>query len=218
MHKLTDLLLDFIFPPHCPSCGKSVPHQHDWCKNCFEELYEPRYIGLENNSPLDFCYTLAHYDRGVRKILQDIKFNDKPDRVRALAPFFMELNLRQWAFDLVVPVPVSREMQQKRGYNQVDLLFRKRAVDVGLPWCDILQKGKKTQPMWGLEKEERRQNIKNAFFCTAPLMVVGKEIMLVDDVYTTGATLEELAHMLLRVGAKKIKALTVASGAFGKIH
>lgn len=119
---------------------------------------------------------------------------------------------------IVVPIPISESKRKQRGYNQVDVLFKNWVMQQGWKWEDLLLKLDGSKPMWTLTKEERRKNMKGHFL-VRPTMVdvyVDKEIsvLLVDDIYTTGATLLEAAETIHTVLPKtNIKALTLASGA-----
>ena len=119
---------------------------------------------------------------------------------------------------IVVPIPISESKRKQRGYNQVDMLFKDWVIQQGWHWVDLLVKLDGSKPMWTLTKEERRKNMKGHFL-VRPAMVdayVDKDvnILLVDDIYTTGATLLEAAETIRIVLPKaKIKALTLASGA-----
>ncbi len=209
---------DFLYPPRCPGCGRDVNREGMWCHRCFAYLSQPRQLSLSKESYLTACYSLALYERGLRKVLQDIKFNDKEKKEIVLSPFFNAFFESKYVtglsdIDCVVPVPISKEKKKKRGFNQVDLIFKKRLVKRGFHWSPCLKKVSGTVPMWGLSLEERKENIKNAFYCTNTDIIKGKIILLVDDIFTTGSTLEEGARILKDKGAKKIKALTVASRA-----
>lgn len=215
MDNVFSYLLDLMFPPKCPSCGKAVPHEGEWCEACFNYLYEPRIIELTGQNPLKECLVLAHYERGVRRLLQDIKFNDKKNKKRALAPFLVGAVHWLQDIDMVIPVPISEDKRKARGYNQVELLFKAWVMEQGKAWEEVLYKENHRRPMWGLSKEERQKNIKGAFSYHASLSLRGQRILIVDDILTTGATLKECAEVLAKERPKIIKALTFAGGALG---
>lgn len=102
--------------------------------------------------------------------------------------------------DYVVPIPVSAKKRVIRGYNQVDLLFKNWASWLGWYWLDCLEKIDSTQAMFSLGRVERKANMVNAFKAMEPLVksgqLEGKSILLVDDIFTTGATLESAAEVL----------------------
>lgn len=113
--------------------------------------------------------------------------------------------------DLVVSVPLSRGRLKERGFDQSLLLAkgfaRRSALKLGE---GVLEKVKETPPQVGLSGKERRQNLRGAFAVKEPEAVKGKKVLVVDDVFTTGATLSEVSKVLLKAGAKEVFAITVA--------
>jgi len=117
-------------------------------------------------------------------------------------------------YETVIPVPLSKTRFRERGYNQVDMIFRKWMETAGkiyLPYGMVRMRNTETQSL--LTKEERYKNMRGVFHVNKGLSVEGKKILLVDDVYTTGATIESAAHELIRAGAEKVVGITIASGA-----
>lgn len=162
------------------------------------------------------CYTLCNYSGGVRNAVIQLKYNGN----RAAGKSFFELLERfPWQerikdCDFVLPVPVSKDRRKDRGYNQVDLIFQKWAEEKNrlyLPQGLICMRNTHTQSL--LTKMERYANMKGVFHINKGVDAKGKTILLVDDVYTTGATMEAAAHELKRAGAEAVIGLTIASGA-----
>ncbi|MFC2158920.1 ComF family protein [Acidobacteriota bacterium] len=116
--------------------------------------------------------------------------------------------------DLILPVPLHRKKQGKRGFNQSLVLARFLGVQKNIP-CDqkILKKVRQSPPQTSLEAEDRLRNLKDVFTVRRPDRISGKRVLLIDDVFTTGATLNECARMLLETGALEVRALTVAQAA-----
>lgn len=113
-------------------------------------------------------------------------------------------------FDIVIPVPLGRERLKERGYNQANLLAHPIALQVNRPFTpQALFRSRETGSQVGLNAQERKQNVKNAFQ-GRPSLVAGKRILLVDDVATTGATLSECSTALKQAGAEHVIALTLA--------
>jgi ComF family protein len=109
--------------------------------------------------------------------------------------------------DLVVPVPLHRSRERERGFNQSDTL----AGSLALPARRVLRRIRSTRPQVDLTAQERRQNVADAFVVTSRGMEPnGKVLVLVDDVTTTGATLEACARVLLAAGAREVRAITAA--------
>ena len=114
---------------------------------------------------------------------------------------------------LVIPVPVSADRLAERGFNQVELLFGDWSRQQGLEWeAGTLLRRRATTPQWELDRTQRRENIKGAFFVNAPATVQDRHILLVDDIVTTGRTLEECAGVLRQAGAESVRALALANG------
>lgn len=124
-----------------------------------------------------------------------------------LALYLDELN---WSVDLVLPVPLSKQRILERGYNQVDLIAHPLAELHGLHYTSKgLQRVRHTNSQVGLGYAARAQNVKDAFLATSHI-VSGKKILLVDDITTTGATIDSASNALMKAGAQKVFALTFA--------
>ena len=116
--------------------------------------------------------------------------------------------------DYVMPIPLHTERLRERGYNQAEAIFKDWALEGKMPWrADILERTRHTIPQWELKFAERKANIKGAFVIRQPEMVKDKHIIIVDDIITTGITLDECARVLKKTGAASVHGLTVASGA-----
>ena len=213
---------DILCPPTCVHCGKDVYEQGEWCTACFNEVWHERRIKGSRYSSLDWIYILADYIGGMKTMLHDIKFNGKKERALGAAPFLQRFRITcsdiHYTPDIVVPIPISESKRHIRGYNQVDLLFKNWVIQQQWRWEDILIKLDGSKPMWTLTKEERKQNMKGHFLVSLSkakqLVPMPTEILIVDDIYTTGATLVEAADTLKSYFPRaNIKALTLASGA-----
>jgi len=118
---------------------------------------------------------------------------------------------RDYPVDLIVPVPLHIQRLRERGFNQALLLARELSKRTGIPYPErALKKIKNTPFQTTLKGKERRKNVKGAFHVDKNEEIEGKSILLVDDVYTTGATVNECARTLLDGGAKSVAVLTVA--------
>ena len=113
--------------------------------------------------------------------------------------------------DLIVPVPLHIKRLRKRGFNQALLLFTKWATTENIPYDPhVLKRPQKTVPQTNLSRKERKKNIRGAFEIRSPVAIKGKRILLVDDVYTTGSTVNECARILVQGGAAMVDVLTLA--------
>lgn len=123
-----------------------------------------------------------------------------------MLPFVRDLG---WKADMVVPIPLGRRRMKERGYNQVAMIAKPLAIGLGLEYSPgALSRRKETRSQVGLSREERRQNVCDAFQAGAG--VKGKTILIMDDVSTTGSTLSSGADALYASGAREVYALTVA--------
>lgn len=215
-------LWDLLCPPTCIHCGKDVYTQGEWCDTCLQVVMHERCIMGPKYSSLECIYILADYVGGMKTMLHDIKFNGKKERALGAAPFLQRFTVTcldmNYMPTIVVPIPISDSKRKQRGYNQVDMLFKNWVNQQNWKWVDLLVKLDGSKPMWTLTKEERRKNMKGHFLVRSDMVdaYANKDfnILLVDDIYTTGATLLEAADTIHAVLPRaKIKALTLASGA-----
>ena len=210
-------LWDFLFPPVCPHCGAPVATQGDWCKACFTYLLHIRHVPYKFLHYVDDVCVLAEYRGGLKSMIYDVKFNEKKEQSKGAAPFLVSYNF------YIIPVPSSERKKAKRGYNQVDLFFLEWAHSLweidrkNFKWLDCIYKFDTSRDMWGLTNKERHQNIDDAFVICADYKDIdftNKNILIVDDIYTTGATIEAVAKVLQKHKALRVDALTLASGSF----
>ena len=120
--------------------------------------------------------------------------------------------LRRWQTDEIMPVPLHRSRKRKRGFNQAEILARELGAAAGIPVStDVLFRVKKTSPQKSLGKRERQANLKGAF-AVSGAWNPRKNVALIDDIYTTGATLDRAAKMLKKAGAQNVYFLTISIG------
>ena len=212
--------LQLLFPLRCPECGREVGSKGAWCAGCVQELWSPRRLDVAERGMrhVERCQVLTGYQGAVRTLLHGLKFQGR--RANA-APLSWLLSLADEAElaelvspdVLVIPVPVSADRLAERGFNQVELLFGDWSRQQGLEWeAGTLLRRRPTTPQWELDRTQRRENIKGAFFVNAPATVQDRHILLVDDIVTTGRTLEECAAVLRHAGAESVRALALANG------
>jgi ComF family protein len=160
------------------------------------------------------------YESGLRELIHLLKYNQvRPaanvlgrmlvEAVEDLQPLFGETEL------LVVPVPLHSTKLRQRGFNQSELITRaalKMKPSAGRFQLspDLLERRRETKSQIGLSRHQRRENIRGAFVVTRPREMAGREVLLVDDVFTTGTTVSECARILRRAGASKVYVATVA--------
>ena len=222
--KAGEFLLDLFFPQRCSWCGKVV----GWldCDQCEEQLanlalpdkpIEYREFGwsLEEVSEVYACFL---YKSPVKDAVKTFKFQENTVLARPLGQQVADKYLccKLWEkYDRIIPVPVSAKTLKERGYNQSVLLAKEvwQAIREKAPVLyddSSLIKVVETRHQRSLDKQERKTNLAGAFCVVDEKQVAGQRILLLDDVATTGSTLEECAKTLLAAGAKTCGGLCLA--------
>jgi competence protein ComFC len=217
--------MDFLFPPSCagcdafsyrfcPSCYQDIipPQAKDCCPKCGNTLVEDQcQFCLTNHFVLDSIRSLGIYRTSLRRAILQLKFHRDLGLGDEFAPSLKQLLLTtHWAVDLIIPVPISPTRRLERGYNQADILAFPLALSTGINYVPkALKKTKEIQSQIGLSYSERLLNIQDAFIAE-PSIVRNKGIVIVDDVITTGATINSCARALLTAGAKCVYGLSLA--------
>ena len=230
-------LLDLLCPPRCLLCGAFTDGDHGqgFCTSCRQELPPlPESHCLICGRPFETTIGSVHtcgrclqkkpaYERAgsaglyeglLRQAIHRFKYEGRTELARPLAALMaerLEPPFLPPAAELILPIPLHRRRLKARGYNQALLLARA----LFQPWQDrlrpdLLRRSKWTEPQVNLKGPERRRNVRQAFSLTDPALVRGRSVMLVDDVFTTGATVEECARVLKRAQASSVLVLTVA--------
>ncbi|MEL6148904.1 MAG: ComF family protein, partial [Chloroflexota bacterium] len=205
-------LLDLIFPPRCVNCGRVDYH---WCDRCQTLLDDIPLNTIENTThdTLTAIATTGLHTGLLQHMVQSLKY----EHARALAPplagrMAQRLEQLNWPIDSVAAVPLHTHRLRERGYNQSKDLTIEIAELLGLPdYSDFIVRDHYARPQVGLNRRERQQNVAGAFSATA--RVQGRHILLVDDVFTTGATLSACAEALLSNGAGAVYGMTVTAAA-----
>lgn len=198
--------LPWITHPLCPRCGRpysksgaSIDHA---CGDCLLSAY-----------PFDSARSATLYSGVIRDRIHQFKFGGQLE----WAPALTELLADAWTkaalphVQLILPVPLHPKRLRERGFNQSGILAKALGKRFGVPFAfDLLQRGRWTEPQTRLSRADRLTNVRGAFQVTDGSRVEGRTIVLVDDVFTTGATLSECATTLKASGAKSVHVLTVA--------
>lgn len=235
-------LRDVVMPPVCLSCERQVDVSGMVCPKCWSSMrfIERPYcavmgspfsydIGagalsaeaIANPPAFDRARSVVLYDNVARKLIQGLKFSDRTD----LAPWLAKWMVRGGSDlleepSLIVPVPLHRWRLFQRRFNQSAELARPIAKATGYAYRpELLERSRRTKQQVGLKAKERARNVQGAFRVPTSqrLEVKGQRILLIDDVYTTGATLQACARALRRAGATQIDCLTFARVATGDI-
>lgn len=213
LRVLWQTVLDIIYPPTCPVCRREVAVVPMWCDACLATVWRPHLVQATHYRlrHLQRVATVCEYTGGVKTLLHAMKFHGKKRYATALGWLLTREPISLPPWDIAVIVPLHPERERVRGYNQVEEIFRMWLTEQGKPVVAMLKRARSTQPQWRLHVKERRKNIKDAFVVTRPEWVKGHRILLIDDIVTTGITLDECAKVLYKAGAAEVQALTLAS-------
>ena len=220
VQKWQSALVELTFPKTCFFCHAPKTFL---CPDC-ETLCEisPAHVAHRGKF-IDDCYAAASYDnRFVKRLVSAFKY--EPLSRELAGPLARLIGNHVALLDqkpdfseyTIVPVPLSKQRLRWRGYNQAGELAKNLGAIFKIPNApDYLARSKNTACQVGLTSKQRQQNIAGAFSCPNPKKVLSKMILLVDDVITTGATIEECAKTLIKSGAGKVVAIAVAQARIG---
>lgn len=194
--------IQFNIGPICLSCGRMIM-KSDYliCHQCktFERYY-------------DRGISVAVYDDFISKLLYDLKYHDKKYIAHMIASYMVDYIVKldlDVEFDYIVPVPLHQERYKKRGFNQSELIGKFVSEMTGVPLNTILSRTKNTKPLSAMTADERVRILSDAFELKAPIL---GNIIIVDDIFTTGSTLNACAKVLKSNGADFILGVTFAVG------
>ncbi|MFN8527264.1 MAG: ComF family protein [Anaerolineae bacterium] len=209
--------LDLLYPPRCAGCGQVDTVLCPNCRAVLDAISSP--LVLPALSPLRGLMATGTHAGLLRRVVKSFKFTSDRSTAHALAAPLAErllwaLQHSRWTVDLIVPLPLHKDRQRDRGYNQSQILALALAQRTGISASDrAVIRWRPTRSQVGLSRAERRKNVQDAFRAD-PTLVSGRVILLVDDVCTTGATLTACAASLIDAGAEAVYGLTVtAAGA-----
>lgn len=224
--KIIEKILDLLFPQVCGICGKL--NENSLCKKCEIILKKQAKFGIEafekeefiiqksghENKYFDELLYIFKYEGIIRKTILDYKFNEKSYLYKTFVNFLLKnekLFEKIKSYDTIIPVPISKKRMKKRGYNQSLLIAKLMAKNIHLELIDnCLIKTKNIIEQSKLNKKQRLENIKNAYVLKNRKRLENKKILLIDDIYTTGSTVNECSRILSLAKLQKIGVLTIA--------
>lgn len=201
-------IFDLIFPKKCLECGSSGSYI---CNNCLGKVPAGRWH--KGN------YSVFAYEGVVRKAILALKYKFATDVVDELAAICVDRLASAFGFKsqdsvVLVPIPLHPKRQNWRGFNQTFVLGEEIAGKMGWQFAsNLLVRKRNTKPQVGLKGYERVQNLRGVFAVNnryQPLAVGHQSLVIFDDVYTTGSTINEAGKVLIKAGCKKIFSLTIA--------
>src|SRR5215831_2762372 len=178
----------------CVKCGEPAPAIEGLCGLC-----------IKDEHAFDFARSALLFTHTLREIIHHLKYSDRVSLAKPLGDILKQcLDREAFTGNLVIPVPLHRSRERERGFNQAELI----AAQLGLPVATrILKRRKNTPSQTGLSRNDRKRNLASAF---EVMSEVKGTVIVVDDVYTTGSTMNEIARTLKRAGAERVEVLTVA--------
>lgn len=185
----------------CYKCGDTVFGSGSYCLHC-----------KDHEKPYEFARAPFTYEGAIKTLIYKLKYSKGKYLAPYLSLFLLDEFAKQdWNVDVVIPVPLFASREKKRGFNQATLLSSQFTNMLNLPIdTQTLIRIKNTPTQTKLTKQERKINLTKAFKVTNKQNVKNKNILLIDDVFTTGATIEECSEVLKKAGAKNIYILTLA--------
>lgn len=228
--NLAEQVENFFFPlpKYCPLCGQKQEKlqicqechqkllyrrsQYGQCQRCATFGYRGKACSNCRHWPKYFAgnYSAWPYQEEYRAAIIAFKFSNKPWLAKCLAremlPFLPQ------DYEVLVPVPLHWTRLRERGYNQSLLLAKELSKLSGIPCQEYLVRTKVTKHQAELSRQERKNNLQQAFTLQAKTKGTQEKIILVDDIFTTGATVLSCAQVLHQAGAKKVSSITLASG------
>ena len=206
-----------IFPPCCLICGKLACDI--WCSQCKKEMYEKAIFKVENNKDKNLCFEkhlyIYIYEDKIRNLILDYKFNEKS----YLYKIFSEIIIKNEKicgilkkYDIMIPVPIHKKRKKQRGYNQCELIVKEIINKMGCIKYEnkVLLKIKNNNMQSSLSKDQRKQNVQNVYKIINKEKIKDKKVVIFDDIYTTGNTVNSVAKILKENGAKQITIITIA--------
>lgn len=197
--------MKLIAPPYCPKCGRKTILKETTCGECNPE-----------NTNVTRAWSCCYYEDTVKECVHLFKYSGYlglGDIFRDLMSDFIKNNMLHKDIDLLVPVPVYHSKKRERGYNHAEILTRNLSTSFLIPMdSKNLKKIRWTRSQSELDRKKRLKNVKDSFFAVDKDVFRGKNVLLVDDVYTTGSTINECAGVLREAGARDVFSLTLARG------
>jgi len=199
--SLINCLIGLLFPNKCIIC-KNI-YDGIICDDCHAGI---KYLRANEG----LIYFVAEYSGIMKKAIKLFKFKKKLRLCEPLANIIIK-NMPYLDADCIIPVPLYQQRLRSRGFNQSELIAKSISAELAIPlFLNTLIRFRETKPQFSLNKNERKENIKNAFLIINKEDISGKKVLLVDDIYTTGSTVRECKRVLLQGGAKSVFAIVLS--------
>ena len=237
LQKTVEPLLSLLYPPHCANCEAGTAAGDYLCAACkkkartidapfCETCSQPFYGAIDSKFSCANCADRQfHFECAVsryratgvvREFVHRFKYGREFHLRHPLADWLADTldddRIRARPFDCIIPVPLHPRRKREREFNQAEVLARLLATRTGRPMRDCLRRVRYTTTQTRFDRHERIENLRNAFALPHNADVRDRHVLLIDDVLTTGSTLDECARVLRSAGAASVRAITVARG------
>lgn len=233
--QLTETILNILYPPTCPICGGILKvNNNQVCRECkvkIKYIKEPvckkcgKILLFEER---EYCYDCSRrehvftkglslwiYDDNIKKSIYRFKYNNKREYAKIYANEIILHHgeqIKDWKADAIIPIPLHRTKMKSRGFNQAEVLAKELSRQLNIPCLNsCVVRIKKTLPQKALNDKQRINNLKNAFKIKQNDVKL-RNIILIDDIYTTGITMDSVAKVLKQACVEEIFFITVSIG------
>ena len=234
--QVKEEIFDLIYPKICFSCRKPLDSKTSiyLCPACLKKIsfHEPpfcNYCGCQvDSAEIEECpycssqgynftrgYSVFSYDTLGKECIHDLKYKSCTYLAGSLAQIMADFSrkyIKTNYIDLIVPIPLHWKKLRDRSFNQTELLANSLGKKLNIPVISVLKRIVHNPAQVDLPREKRLKNVKGIFACVRASNVLGKNVLLIDDVFTTGATLNECARVLKESGARDVWGFTPARG------
>lgn len=238
LKKVCGTVLDVTFPPACPICGQAAPYEDGIrsrvCPDCRKKITyirQPRCMKCGKaltDEEKEYCFDCTKvehiytqgaavfaYTDGIKQSIYRFKYKNRREYAHFYADEIIKMCdslIQTWQAQALIPVPLHQSKQRLRGYNQAELIAAILGEKLALPVeTNLLERSKKTTPMKELSDSQRIKNVKNAFHINGNIVKYDK-VILIDDIYTTGTTIDACASLLLEHGVKNVYFICLCIG------
>lgn len=237
-YEVLDLVLDFIYPKNisCILCNKPIKkiNTYSLCKDCFKELNFIQDGCIKCGKPIiyhslekldlcgcSYCFNKSFYfDKAIscieysdisKSMILGFKYKNKTYMAKYISNIMKEkLDLENIKFDYITFVPLHKKRMRKRGFNQSEKIAKELGKMIDIPILDCIYRKSNTNRLYNLNRKERKIELKNAFLVKENINYVnGKNILLIDDIFTTGSTVNEISKLLKLNNVNKIFVMTL---------
>lgn len=205
-----------LYPPVCGICHQlGQDYLCSCCKEKMKKLERKQSFFITNNKePFQECFSLFCYQEPIRELILNYKFKNETYLAKTFAKILLNskkvVGMMQ-SYDIIMPVPMDGNRKRQRGYNQCELLAKELIKGNPVILLDTnLAKQKNRKVQSSLGKEERQENVKEAFYLKQEKSILHQKVLLLDDIYTTGSTIRACSKIVKKAGAKRVGVITIA--------